>query len=179
VTGSCSRRTSARHRSNPDSTHLQGVSLDFSGTAPHHPSLSAGKLVALPHLEARVCEAEWLDPCAIPSRCGMTASSAAGRTRCADGSPPAPGRDWVQTTRSWVVDLPERLLRGTRLVLCVPKKREDLFRGRQESTTTTKQQSTARQRERTSAAVGPVHASHYRAWADFVDLAHTRFKLLA
>jgi len=62
-------------------------------------------------------------------------------------------------------------------VLCVPKKREDLFRGRQESTTTTTTTVHGEAARADKAQLwGLLHASHYRAWADFVDLAHTRFK---
>src|SRR5260370_37210670 len=63
--------TSARTdliRLNPN---LQAYSLDFTGTAPHHPSpYRLGSWSALPHLEARVCEAEvdWILRHSFPMR---------------------------------------------------------------------------------------------------------------
>ena len=63
--------TSARTdliRLNPN---LQAYSLDFTGTAPHHPSpYRLGAWSALPHLEARVCEAavEWIVRHSFPMR---------------------------------------------------------------------------------------------------------------
>jgi TQXA domain-containing protein len=64
--GSCARTDLIRLNPN-----LQAYSLDFTGTAPHHPSpYRLGTWSALPHLEARVCEAEvdWILRHSYPMR---------------------------------------------------------------------------------------------------------------
>ena len=74
--------TSARTdliRLNPN---LQAYSLDFTGTAPHHPSrYRLGTWAALPHLDARVCEAEvdWILRHSFPMRTTAELSQALRR----------------------------------------------------------------------------------------------------